>query len=199
MSSMIAGAYDALVLKKPQLVLLLLLCIFTSFAFFVTDFKLDASSDSLLLESDEDLRIFREVSDRYETRDFMFVTFTPNEDLFSEASLTQIKLLRDELSELELIESVVSILDVPLVKIVGGKLSEVAKNFRTLEDESVDRQLARDELLSSPVFRDLILSADAGTTALMLNLKLNEEYSSLQKQKNRLLIKRDREGLSAEG
>ncbi len=196
---MIAGAYDALVLKKPQLVLLLLLCIFTSFAFFVTDFKLDASSDSLLLESDEDLRIFREVSDRYETRDFMFVTFTPNEDLFSEASLTQIKLLRDELSELELIESVVSILDVPLVKIVGGKLSEVAKNFRTLEDESVDRQLARDELLSSPVFRDLILSADAGTTALMLNLKLNEEYSSLQKQKNRLLIKRDREGLSAEG
>ena len=199
MSAIIASAYESIVLRKPQVILFLLFCLFASFVLFVQDFKLDASSDSLLLESDEDLRIFREVSDRYETRDFMFVTFSPNEDLFSETALEQIKLLRDELAGLERIESVVSILDVPLVKVVGGKLSEVAKNFRTLEDKSVDRQKARAELLSSPVFKDLILSSDAGTTALMLNMKLNEEYSNLQKQKNRLLIARDREGLSAEG
>lgn len=199
MSDAIASAYEKLVLKNPLVVLLLLGSIFLVFGFFVKDFKLDASSDSLLLESDEDLRIFREVSERYETREFMFVTFTPNEDLFSEPVLDQIKLLRDELTGLERIESVVSILDVPLVKIVGGKLSEVAKNFRTLEDKSVDRTKAKAELLSSPVFKDLIMSSDARTTALMLNLSLNQEYSDLQKQKNRLLIKRDRDGLDEQG
>ncbi len=190
--------YDNVVLGKPRLVLVLLLFIFAFFAFFVKDFKLDASSDSLLLESDEDLRIFREVNERYGTHDFLFVTFTPDEDLFSETALKQIKLLRDELSQLSRVESVISILDVPLVKIIGGKLSNVAKNFRTLEDPSVDRDKARAELLESPVYKDLIMSSDAGTTALMLNLKIDEDFSRLLKQKNSLLIKRDKTGLSPE-
>lgn len=198
MFSNISQIYDRIVLGKPKLVLVLLFLIFAFFASFLQKFQLDASSDSLLLESDEDLRIFREVSERYETRDFLFVTFTPHKDLFSEEVLDQIKLLRDELSGLPRVESVISILDVPLVKIIGGKLSDVAKNFRTLEDKSVDRAKAKEELQQSPIFQELIMSADAGTTALMLNLKINEEFSRLLKEKNRLLIKRDKSGLSVE-
>lgn len=198
MITRISSCYDSLVLGKPKWVLSLLFIIFVFFAYFVKDFKLDASSDSLLLESDEDLRIFREVSERYETRDFLFVTFTPDADLFSETSLDQIKSLRDELTQLTRVESVVSILDIPLVKIIGGKLSDVAKNFRTLEDKTVDRDKARDELLESPIFKDLIMSSDAKTTALMLNLKINEEYSRLLKKKNSLLIKKGKTGLSQE-
>lgn len=198
MSTILSGIYDNIVLGKPRMVLTLLFFVFGFFAFFVKDFQLDASSDSLLLESDNDLRIFREVSKRYATREFLFVTFTPYEDLFSENVLDQIKLMRDEFSQLQQVESVISILDVPLVKIVGGKLSEVAKNFRTLEDKTVDRAKAKAELLESPVFKDLIMSSDAGTTALMLNLQKNDEFSSLLKKKNSMLIKRDKQGLSAE-
>jgi predicted RND superfamily exporter protein len=197
MSTILSGIYENIVLGKPRMVLTLLFFVFVFFAFFVKDFQLDASSDSLLLESDNDLRIFREVSKRYATREFLFVTFTPYEDLFSENVLDQIKLMRDEFSQLQQVESVISILDVPLVKIVGGKLSEVAKNFRTLEDKTVDRAKAKVELLESPVFKDLIMSSDAGTTALMLTLQ-NNEFSSLLKKKNSMLIKRDKQGLSAE-
>ncbi len=197
MSASLSNYYNEIVLGRPRLALALLAIIFIFFGYFAKDFKLDASSDSLLLESDQDLRIFREVSERYGTRDFLFVTFTAHEDLFSENSLDQIKSMRDELAQLERVESVTSILDVPLVKIVGGKLSDVAKNFRTLEDPTVDRAKARAELLESPVYRDLILSADARTTALMLNLKTDEDYSSLLKKKNSLLIKRDKTGLSS--
>lgn len=189
MFSNISQIYDRIVLGKPKLVLVLLFLIFAFFASFLQKFQLDASSDSLLLESDEDLRIFREVSERYETRDFLFVTFTPHKDLFSEEVLDQIKLLRDELSGLPRVGSVISILDVPLVKIIGGKLSDVAKNFRTLEDKSVDRAKAKEELQQSPIFQELIMSADAGTTALMLNLKINEEFSRLLKEKIACLLK----------
>jgi len=114
--------YDRLVLGHPLMVLGALLLVFVSLAHHAKDFKLDASADSLLLESDNDLRIFREISKRYSTRDFLFVTFTPNSDLFSRETLDQIERLRDELSGLERVESIVSILDVPLVKIIGGKL-----------------------------------------------------------------------------
>ena len=198
MFNRLSNYYDNVVLGKPRLVLTLLLFIFVFFSFFVKDFKLDASSDSLMLENDEDLRIFREVSERYETRDLLFVTFTPNDDLFSETALAQIKSLREELRQLTRVESILSILDVPLVKIVGGKLSDVAKNFRTLEDPTVDRDKAREELLESPVFKDTIISADAGTTMLALSLKTDEDYSRLSKKKNSLLIIRDKTGLTTE-
>jgi uncharacterized protein len=198
MFTSISTCYDNIVLGKPRLVLALLLVIFVFFSWFVKDFKLDASSDTLLLENDEDLRIFREVSERYETRDSLIVTFTPNDDLFSETVLDQIKSLRDELAQLSRVESVVSILDVPLVKIIGGKLSDVAKNFRTLEDKTVDRSKARAELLESPVFKDLIMSSDVGTTLLQLNLKIDEDYSRLLKKKNSLLIKKGKTSLSPE-
>ncbi|MBT7952463.1 MAG: hypothetical protein HN764_12615, partial [Gammaproteobacteria bacterium] len=72
MLTRISSCYDSLVLGKPKLVLALLFIIFVFFAYFVKDFKLDASSDSLMLENDEDLRIFREVSERYKTRELLF-------------------------------------------------------------------------------------------------------------------------------
>ena len=198
MSTNISSVYNNIVLQKPRLVLAFLFIIFVFFGLFVKDFKLDASPDSLMLENDEDLRIFREVTERYETRDLLLVTFTPKDDLFSETSLAQIGSLRDELKQLTHVESVLSIVNVPLVKIVGGKLSDVAKNFRTLEDPTVDRDKARAELLESPIFKDTIMSADAGTTMLALSLKIDDDYSRLLKKKNSLLIDRDKRGLSIE-
>ena len=113
---------------------------------------MDASADALLLESDEDLRIFRQINERYSTLEFLFVTFTPETDLFSEQSLQTIKQLRDEFIGLAGVDSVVTIIDVPLVKIIGKKLSEVVDQYKTLGDSSVDRQLAKNELLASPLF-----------------------------------------------
>src|SRR4030066_1078748 len=118
--------YEERVLKYPLTVLLLLACLLAYFSCYIQDFKLDASADSLLLEDDEELRIFREMTERYETREFLFVTFTPNEDVFSAASLAQIRNIRTELRQLERVESVTTLIDIPLVKQVKGQLSEVA-------------------------------------------------------------------------
>ncbi|MDX1518758.1 MAG: MMPL family transporter [Gammaproteobacteria bacterium] len=168
------------------------------FALFVKNFKLDASSDALLLESDRDLRIFRETIDRYSTQDFLFITFTPEGDLFSDESLSVIGSLRKDLRALEKTASVTTLLDVPLLKIVGGKLSEVADNYKTLDDPEVDREKARQEIMTRPMFRNLIISEDGSTTALIVYLKNDQEYLDLQKQRNRLLIEKMSDGLDAD-
>jgi len=191
-----AHLYHRCVLSHPKITLMVLLAVFSFFAYFSKDFRLDASADSLILESDRDLRIFRELNERYETRDFLFVTFSPNEDLFSAASLKTVYQLREDLKQVTGVESVTSLIDVPLVKIIGGSLSEVAENYTTLEDPAVDRDKARRELLSSPVFSNRLVSEDGQTTALIVNFKPEKNYSGLQKQKNRLLIKRNVEGLN---
>ena len=180
---------------KPRYVLTFILVLCVSAAYFSRDFELDASAETLLLEGDEGLRIFREVNERFGIQDILFVTFEPDADLFSDTSLEHINNLRDELSELSLVDSVVSLVDVPLVKNAGTKLSDVARNYKTLSESDVDREAAKEELLQSPIYSNAIISDDAKITALQLNLKNDITYLEEQKEKNRLLIKKTQQGL----
>ena len=193
MRHIISRLYDRFILGKPFIVLVLIALICITAGYYSRDFKLDASADSLLLEGDEGLRIFREASERFDTKNFLFVTFTPDEDIFSDESVARIKSLRDELSELALVESVTSIVDVPLVRGAGSRLSDIARNYQTLLDEEVDKNAAREELLESPIYRDLIISDDARTTAIQVNLRNDSNYIEQSRERNRLLI-RQREG-----
>jgi uncharacterized protein len=193
----LSASYNRFILGAPGPVLACLLLLSLFAGYHLKDFRLDASADSLLLESDSELRIFREVSERFGTQDFLFVTFTPAQELFSDGSLEQVKRLRDELTQLPLVSSVISLLDVPLVTLEAGKLADVVKNYRTLADPEVDRMAARKELLESPLYSDLVISADGATTAMQINLRNNQDYQQAQKAKNGLLIKKGQQGLTA--
>ncbi len=194
----IKNSYRSLVLNHPVFTLLLLLAVFAFFISHAKDFKLDASADALLLENDEDLKIFRDLNERYATKDFLFVTFTPNQDLFSDSSLHIIASLRDELKQLELTDSIVTLLDVPLVKQIKGSLSEVTNNYRTLESDDVDKVKAKAELLSSPIYKELIISLDGNTTALQVNLKGNDTFLELLRKRNALLLRQEEGTLTSD-
>jgi hypothetical protein len=196
MINRLASLYNNLVLGRPVFILLLLACVFLFFSFHARDFDLDASADSLLLENDQDLRLYREMTDRYETREFLFVAYVPDRDLFSDQSIATVTALRDEFSRLEMVESVVSLVDVPLVKLTDGKLSDVANNYRTLAEPGVDRGKARAELLNSPLFNELIISKDGTTTAMMVTLRQNESHHRLTRRKNGLSLKKYETGLT---
>lgn len=198
MINFIKNSYRSLVLNHPVFIILLLLLVFAFFVSHVKDFKLDASADALLLENDEDLKTFRKLNDRYATKDFLFVTFTPDLDLFSDSSLHIIASLRDELKQLELTDSVVTLLDVPLVKQVEGTLSEVTSDYRTLSSNDVNNAKARAELIASPIFKELIISLDGKTTALQVNLKNNETFRQLLHQRNALLLKQQEGTITSE-
>ncbi len=198
MVSFIKNNYRRLVLDHPVCMIFLLLLLFGFFVFHAKDFKLDASADALLLENDTDLNIFRDLNERYKNKDFLFVTFTPDQDLFSDSTLHLVASLRDELKQLELTDSIITILDVPLVKQVEGSLSKVTSNYRTLSSEDVDKTKARAELISSPIFKELIISLDGNTTALQINLKDNDEFRELLHKRNMLLQKQHEGTLSSE-
>ena len=198
MTNFIKNCYRNVVLNHPVFTIILLLVVFAFFVSHVKDFKLDASADALLLEDDEDLKTFRDLNDRYATKDFLFVTFTPDQDLFADSSLHIIASLRDELKQLELTDSIVTLLDVPLVKQVEGSLSEVTSDYRTLGSDDVDKVKARAELIASPIFKELIISLDGKTTALQVNLKGDGTFRALQQRKNALLLKQEEGSLTAD-
>ena len=198
MTSTVFTVYQRLVLAHPARVLVLMLAVLGFFAWQARHFELDASADSLLLEDDHDLQTLRALQTRYASQDLLIVTFAPGGDVFEEASLARLRVLRDRLRTAPGVESVTSILDVPLLDNVEDvSLAAVADNLRTLDDPDTDRARARAELLESPVFSEVIVSADARTAALLLTMRDDEAYRALLGKRNRLLIARYAEDLDA--
>ncbi len=194
---MFADLYDRLVLAQPRLTLALLVLALTLFGLGLSNFRLDASADSLLLENDPDLKDFRDIALRYNARDFLFVTVTPKEDVFAPSSVALLKELRASLKQLPRVASVVTVLDVPLVKNVPGRLSEIATNYRTLESPDISVEKAREELTTSPLYRNVVLSPDAKTTAMRVMLNENIGFRLLQVERADLLYARGTTGLNA--
>ena len=200
MTSTLFACYERLVLAHPARVLVLMLAVLGFFAWQARHFELDASADSLLLEDDRDLQTLRELQTRYASQDLLIVTFAPGGDVFEETSLARLRTLRDRLRTAPGVASVTSILDVPLLDNVDDvPLAAVADNLRTLDDPDTDRARAKAELLASPVFAEVVVSADARTTALLLSMRDDEAYRALLAKRNRLLVARSAEDLDDAG
>ncbi|MDH5764390.1 MAG: MMPL family transporter [Gammaproteobacteria bacterium] len=199
MKKTIFDLYTTYILQKPAITILLTLIITVFFGFHTVNFKLDASADSLVLENDQALKYYRSIKARYGSDDFLVITYTPKQgDIFSAEALNNIKTLRDQLSALERTDSITTILDVPLTQSPPVTLGELSEGIRTLETPDMDINLARKEFLSSPLYYNLLISPDARTTALQVNLKRDAKYHELLNTRNQLREKQLKQSLSTE-
>ena len=143
-----------MVLKNPKAVFGILLIAILSFGYYSKDFRLDASSDTLLIEGDPDLAYLNEVSERYGSKDFLILTYTPNEGMVTDNSINNLLSLKYKIQSLDWVHSVVTLLDVPLLDNSDAPLQERLESFKTLKDEGVDKNRGFREILNSPVFRN---------------------------------------------
>ncbi len=178
--------YESLILDRPWLTLALLFILTASAGYYSKDFKLDASGDTLVLENDSALRYYRSISARYGSEDYLVITYSPKEDLFSKTILADLAKLRDQLKTIKRIHSVTTILDVPLINSPPITLSELSKNIRTLESPGTIPSMARKELTTSPFYSNLIISLDGRITALQIKLHREEVWHRLFNQRNSL-------------
>ena len=172
--------YQNTVLKNPKIIFLCLIFALLSFGYFSKDFRLDASSDTLLIEGDPDLEYLKEVTDRYGSKDFLVITYTPNERMISEASINNLLSIKYKIQSLDWVHSVVTLLDVPLLDNSDASLQERLKKFSTLKDEGVDKERGYKEILNSPVFRNFVISEDGSTSGIIVYIKKNETLIQLQ-------------------
>jgi len=160
------------------------------FGYHTTSFRLDASADSLVLENDKSLKYYRSIRARYGSDDYLILTYTPKEALFSTPVLTELGNLRDEILQLELVESVVSLLDVPLIKSPPVSITDLNKEVPTLESAQTNIEMAREEFLSSELYNNLIISPDGKTTALQIQFQRDKLWQELLNERNYLQEKR---------
>ena len=198
MSVTLLAAYNRIVLGQPILTLAVMVLIVILLGSHATKFRLDASADSLVLENDVSLEFYRSIKALYGSDDSLILTYTPKLDMFSGEVLQDIKLLRSKLEKVNRVESVTTLLDVPLINSPPMTLYELSEEVITLESPRVDRELAKKEIISSPLYRNLLISPDGETTALQITFKFDETWEGLLKSRNALRTQQLERKLSLE-
>ena len=179
---MLARLYENTILKNPKSIFVILLITLISFGYFSKEFRLDASSETLLIEGDPDLEYLRKINDRYGSREFLVLTYTPNEGMVTDASINNLLSLKYKIQSLEWVYNVVTLLDIPLLDNSDAPLQERLEKFKTLKDEDVDRVRGFNEILESPVFRNFVISEDGKTTGIIIYIKQNLLLENIEKK-----------------
>ena len=177
--------YSKLISDFHKFTLLFLSIIILISFYFSKNFNLDASSDALLLEGDKDLKYLREINNRYGSKDFLFLTYSPVTNFTDEDTIINIQLLKSKIEKLSWVDSVISIIDVPLLKSSDEPLMERLKNYKTLSYPNLDKNRGFQEILNSPIYRDYVISKDGKTSGIVIYLKKDErlnEYIQLKEK-----------------
>ena len=177
---MFAQFYQNGVLKNPKTVLILLVIAILSFGYYSKDFRLDASSETLLIEGDPDLAYLQEITERYGSKDFLVLTYTPNEGMVSNNSINNLLSLKYKIQSLGWVHSVITLLDIPLLENSDAPLQERLESFKTLKDEDVDKDRGFKEILNSPVFRNFVISENGNTSGIIVYIKENKKLENIE-------------------
>ncbi len=174
------------IIAKNKLVISLVLVLSVVFGYLSTKLSIDASAETLLLEHDPDLKAYRQIAKRYDSPGLLVVAFTPKDDLFSPKNLELIKNLSGEPAKNDMVSSVISILNVPLLNSVKGGVTGILDHTPTLSDKDINISKAKLEFAKSPIYSGNLISKDLKTTAIALNLKQDDKFNELVNERNLL-------------
>ncbi|MDA7686202.1 MMPL family transporter [Candidatus Pelagibacter sp.] len=172
--------YQNIIIKNPKAILILLIITILSFGYYTKDFRLDASSETLLIDGDPDLAYLKEVSERYGSREFLILTYTPNDGMVTDTSINNLLSLKYKIQSLNWVHSVVTLLDIPLLSNSDAPLQERLESFKTLKDEEVDKDRGFKEILNSPVFRNFVISEDGKTSGIIVYIKQSQKLENIE-------------------
>ena len=176
--------YKKLITDFSKITLVFILILVSFFIYFSKDFKLDASSDALLLEGDKDLEYLREINERYGSKDFLVLTYSPVQSFSSEETIVNLQFLKSKIQKLNWVESIITIIDVPLLKSTDEPLMERLKNYKTLSYPNIDKKRGLEEILNSPIYKNYIISEDGKTSGIVVYLKKDKKLDEYIKIKN---------------
>ena len=184
---MLSNIYKKIVTEFSKITIFFLTILIIFSLYQSKNFNLDASSDALLLEGDPDLKYLREVNQTYGTKDFLVLTYTPISSFTEKETILNLQLLKSKIEKLTWVDSVITIIDVPLLKSTDDGLMERLKNYKTLAYPEIDRERGFDEIINSPIYKNYVISEDGKTSGIVVYLKKDERLAEYIKSKKNIL------------
>jgi len=181
---MFSRIYEKIIIDFSKLTLLTILATVLTSLYFAKNFNLDASSDALLLEGDKDLNYLREVNERYGSKDFLVLTYSPVASFEKKETILNLQILKSKIENLSWVESVITVIDVPLLQSSDESLMERLKNYKTLAHPEIDKKRGFQEILDSPIYQDYVISKDGKTSGIVVTIKEDKRLKEYIQIKN---------------
>ena len=182
---MISNIYKKIVIDYSKVTLISIFFVLAFFIYHSKNFNLDASSDALLLEGDKDLKYLREINERYGSKDFLVLTYSPTLSFENEETIINLQLLKSKIEKLSWVEGVITVIDVPLLKSSDEGLMERLKNYKTLAHPEIDKKRGFEEIVNSPIYQDYVISKDGKTSGIVVYLKEDKRLKDFINTKNK--------------
>ncbi|MBI2386140.1 MAG: MMPL family transporter [Elusimicrobia bacterium] len=176
----LARSFAGLAVSRPRTVLLAFLAVTAALGWHARRFKIDAGADTLLTKDNRHYVQTNVVDRRFDAREFLLVAYKPRaRPVLSEATFADLRGLKARLLRLERVESVRSLLDVPLpprsgALAAGSDLSDWTMERRRFRLEELEQRLR-----GHPVYEDLLINKDRSATALQVLFKKDAELDAL--------------------
>ena len=181
---MFGNIYKKIIVDYSKVTLFFILIVLAFSLYFSKNFNLDASSDALLLEGDKDLEYLREINDRYGSKEFLVLTYSPISSFENEETIINLQLLKSKIEKLSWVDSIITVIDVPLLQSSDEALMERLKNYKTLAHPEIDKKRGFQEILNSPIYQDYVISKDGKTSGIVVYLKEDKRLKEYIKIKN---------------
>lgn len=172
-----------LIISNAKLVLVIFVLLGVSAGFFATQFKIDASADTLLLK-DNKLYIETQVmTQRFSPEEFILLAYEPKQhEVFSQKTFDHITELSESLTSLSRVKTVNHVLNVPLL----SQATELSANLNPDDFTWQSKQYAPDVMAaifeSHPIFTDLLVNKSQSATAIQIVFEQNQQLLDIQNQ-----------------
>ncbi len=180
-----------IVVRKPIVVLVSMFALVAASSIYIGNLNIDASPDSLMLESDPDLKYYREVHREYGTDEYVIVGFKPHSQLLDQETILFIDNLTQKFKKIKGVSGVTSLSNVPLLLQLQEDEKTGQTNFSNLLSNNVDLKKAEQEFTSSPIYLNNLVSEDLTATAIKVDIVKNQTLVKLIEKRYELLDKLD--------
>ena len=107
------------------------------FSNFIKNFKIDASSDTLILQNDEDFKYFNYYNKIFPNKNFLVLAITSDE-IINENYIKKIKKLKNKLIEINEVESIFSIIDAPILLSNNLQLTDLKNKIENINNTKIE-------------------------------------------------------------
>ena len=160
-----------------SLILFFFLIIFSSS---LKDFRIDASSDTLVAQNDKDFLYFNYYNEIFKSNNYLILAIKSNK-IIDKKYINHIESLSNEIIKLENVYNVFNINKAPILLLNNSSIGDLSnQNIETLINTNYDLNNVLDEFVSSPIYNNQIINNNKKITSIIIYLKKNDELKILK-------------------
>ena len=157
--------------------------VFILSSFYLKDFRIDASSDTLVAQNDDDFQYFNYYSNIFPSKNSLVIA-VESKNKIDKNYLDEIEKISEHLINIDEVSSIFNINKAPILFMNNINLVDLSNsNYETLVNSDLEISDILNEFSESPIYKDQIINRKQNISSIVVYLKENKKIKDLKENK----------------